>query len=140
MQIKVRHSINGKIFWALWLFPSLFITSQLFLLGIQNFEVKSYFIIFPMLLLIFLLSYLLLLLFRTNAPILIEGDNLTIAETFSFQKRSFLVTQILNVSVEKGFTGARVRLQDENGIFYTIGCLNPEDVLALKELASLNVL
>ncbi len=140
MQIKVRHSVNGKIFWALCLIPSLLLTFQLFLLGVQNFSIESYFIIFPVLLLLFLMSYLLLLLFRTSAPITIDGENLSIAETFSLQRRSFLVSEISSVSVEIGFIGARVKLQDENGIFYTIDCLNAEDVLALRNLSSLHIL
>lgn len=140
MQIKVRHSINGKIFWGLWLIPSFILTLQFFLLGIQNLEATSYFIVFPMLLQIFLFFFLLMLLFRSGDPILIDGESLTFAETFSFQRRTFHISQITSVSVELGLTGARVRLLDESGIFYTIGGLNPQDVSALRKLATLHVL
>jgi hypothetical protein len=140
MQIKVRHSFNGKIFWALMLVPSFLITLQLVLLGIQNFNYQNYFILFPMLLLLFLISYLVLHLFWMRDPISIDGEHLTFAENFSFQKKTFLITQILNVSIEAGFVGARVRLMDEDGILYTIGCLDTQDVSVLRELSSLNIL
>lgn len=140
MQIKVRHSVNGKIFWGLWLIPSFILTLQLFLLGIQNFTYQNYFIVFPILLLIFFMSYLVLLLFRRSEPILIEGDSLTIAETFSLQRKTFLISEISSVSVDVGIIGARVRLQDGNGMIYTIGGLHPEDVTALRKLSSFHVL
>lgn len=140
MQIRIRHSLFGKIFWGLWLLPSLLFTLQFFLLGIQNFQATSYFIVFPVLLLIFLLFFLLALLLKPGEPILIDGDNLSIAESFSFQRKSFLLSQITSVSVHTGITGASVSFLDENGMNYTVGGLNPQDVLALKELASLYVL
>lgn len=139
MQLKVRHSINGKIIWAILLIPSLILTLQMFLLGIQNFGYENYFIIFPLLLLVLLLSYLVLLLFRTSAPILIEGDTLTFAETFSFHRKRLLISQILSMTVVQGLVGARVRLQDEDGLYYSVGCLNAQDVLALRELAAFYV-
>lgn len=140
MQIKIRHSLNGKIFWGLWLIPSLLFTIQFFLLGIQNLRATSYFIIFPIMLLFLLLSYLLFFFLRPGEPILIEGDNLTITESFSMQRKTFPLSQIINVTIYNGLTGASVRLMDENGVNYTVRGLNPQDVLALKDLATLHML
>lgn len=140
MVFQVRQSLPGKLLSGLWLTLSLMLTLKFFLLGIQNLSIKSYFIVMPMLLLIYFLGHLLHLNFSGVAPVRFDGEGLIIAEAFSGVPRTFPVSEILSLSVEKGITGSRLLVRDERGMTYSISGLDPDDLSRLRSLPALNVL